>query len=441
MKTRTLDNAGTLDQEFGTNGIVSISIPGYPSSYITSVGIGPDKKTYFAGTGEGGVGPRSVYFLGRLNDDGKVDTTFGTAGLTIGLPPGASLMSVHSSAFQADGSLVLFGNATGMEYLNAPFLARYNADGKLDTRFGTDGHCLLIIDLSPPAQVTSTAAAPLGTDHDRWSSSASDNAAGAQGVVILPDGKILAFKHHSFNLRQGHGLIIRLTQDGALDTTFNQIGYIAVIHPDYLLHSTVLRNLMVQADGKYLGCGNVNGGTHPPAMMFVRYDSTGLPDLSFGGESGFVTIYGAQQSAIERMLQQPNQRILGIGNTYVPPVKGLMSSIEHDGSPNIQFNRGEVFYTELEPNAVTRWEGAALQKNGRIVVAGGVGQPNGEVDIVVARFIDARFDSDFNDGQGWVRTHLASGTHFATGLTLQEDGKIVVCARTPAQGVILRYHA
>jgi len=109
--------------------------------------------------------------------------------------------------------------------------------------------------------------------------------------------------------------------------------------------------------------------------------------------------------------------------------------------PNIQFNKGEVFYTEFEPNPLTTWGGAALQKNGRIVAVGGVGEANAEVDILVARFIDAQFDPDFNDGKGWVRTRLARGMQYATGLSLQEDGKIVVCAEAPGQAVILRYHA
>ncbi|MGE8146959.1 delta-60 repeat domain-containing protein [Pseudomonas frederiksbergensis] len=436
MSTHPMASAGTLDQEFGIKDVVSISVPGYPYPNITSVGIGPDKKIYFAGTGEGGTEPRVVYVLGRLNEDGTTDTTFGTAGLAIGHVPGASLINVKSFAFQPDASLVILGNASGLEYYDAPFLARYDADGKLDTSFGTDGHCLLIINLAPPAGFISSSA-----KNYRESSTASDNASGAQGVVILPDGKILAFKQHMFNLALSHGLIIRLTQDGSLDPEFNQLGYIAVIHPDYLHHRTLLRNIMVQADGKYLGCGNVGGGEHPRALMFVRYDTTGIPDVSFGGKNGFVTI-ADDQSAVEWMVQQPNRRILGVGNAYSAPTKGMMISIEHDGSPNIQFNRGEAFYTDLEPGAMTAWEGAALQRNGRIVTVGGVGQFNGEVDIVVARFIDAQFDPDFNNGQGWVRTRLANGAQYATGVTLQEDGKIVVCAFASAsRAVILRYHA
>jgi hypothetical protein len=441
MNTRPHASAGTLDQEFGNHGIVSISVPGYPSPLITSVGIGPDQKTYFAGTSEGGTEPRVIYFVGRLHDDGTLDTTFGTAGLITGHVPGAFILYVYSFAFQPDASLVLLGGALGIKPNEVPFLARYDADGKLDTSFGSDGLCLVPIDLAPPAGAISSAAKPLDAQNNRGTSAASANAAGAQSVVILPDGKILTSLSYLFNLQQGHGLIIRLTRDGSLDPEFNQIGYISVIHPDYMHHHTVLRNIMVQADGKYLGCGNVTGGEYPSALMFVRYDTTGLPDTSFGGKNGFVTIAVAPTSWVDQMLQLPNQRILGVGHSLSHTTKGLMISIEHDGSPNIQFNKGEVFYTEFEPNPLTTWGGAALQKNGRIVAVGGVGEANAEVDILVARFIDAQFDPDFNDGKGWVRTRLARGMQYATGLTLQEDGKIVVCAEAPGQAVILRYHA
>lgn len=438
MNTRSPANAGTLDQEFGTNGVVSISVPGYHKPFITNVSIGPDQKIYFAGN-IGLAWSSDAYFLGRLNDDGTADTTFGTKGQSIGQVPGAGMLMVGSLAFQPDGKIVLLGRASSDDYYNAPFLTRYHADGTLDTRFGIDGICLLDIALSPPAGMNATDAKPLAQPR-KWASRTSNSASQAQGVVVLPDGKILVFKHHTFTLRHSHGLIIRLTQEGSLDTEFNQIGYIGVIHPDYLHHATVLRNIMVQADGKYLGCGNVIGDGQPPAAMFVRYNTNGLPDPTFGGSNGFVTVPSATPDGIERMLQQPNQRILGVGNTYFWPYKGLMISLEHDGSPNIQFNRGEPFYTELVPDGVTAWEAAALQKNGRIVVAGAV-QLDGETDIVVARFIDAQLDPDFNEGQGWVRTTLASEEQYATGLTLQEDGKMVVSAATPTQAVILRYHA
>lgn len=57
------------------------------------------------------------------------------------------------------------------------------------------------------------------------------------------------------------------------------------------------------------------------------------------------------------------------------------------------------------------------------------------------RTIDGKLDPTFNDGQGWVTTHLESGVEVATGVALQDDGKILICAGMPNQtGALLRYH-
>lgn len=49
MNMQHLNNAGKLDLDFGKNGVMRIEVPGHPEIYISSVGIGPDGKIYFAG--------------------------------------------------------------------------------------------------------------------------------------------------------------------------------------------------------------------------------------------------------------------------------------------------------------------------------------------------------------------------------------------------------
>jgi uncharacterized delta-60 repeat protein len=439
MKAHQTTEAGMLDEGFGVNGIVRIGFEQYKISRIEgikSVGEGPERKIYFAGWYHDDAVATSFYFLGRLNSDGSPDDTFGAEGEGVIEGSFKGLQSrVKSLAIQSDGKILLFGEASGSEFSDALALARYEANGTLDKSFGDNGYAAHNIILSPPAH-----AAPQDE-----SQSAADSIASPFGVEILPDGKILVFKPHNFDFESSIGLIIRLDNKGWLDLSFNQIGYIVVVHPDYLSTHTQLMNIMVQADGKYLGCGAVWNDVDPHAAMFVRYDTLGNLDPLFG-KGGFaiteapLAINGLR---VDLMAQQPNQRILGIGRTFTRPSKAMLLSIEPDGTPNIQFNRGEPLYTELESGAQTLWTGGAIQKNGRIVVVGGVGVANGEVDIVVARFIDEKFDPDFN-GKGWVRTHVEPGTEAATGMSLQDDGKILVAAYTAGSNagskpIILRY--
>lgn len=432
MTTQENFSAGTLDPTFGNNGVVTIDMPGTDIrrlGSIKTVGTGLALKTYFAGW----LNVPYTYVMGRLNHDGTPDKAFGNDGLITGLFAGLP-GSVLSMTIQPDGKIVLFGNIYGAGY---PCFARFHNDGTLDTEFGTDGYTVLEIELAPPAPASADDIEPVSSDSN----------VSPSGIEILPDGKILAYKHYSFGVGAGSlGLIIRLNAQGFLDTEFNQIGYIGVAHPDYPGLATVLNNIMVQADGKYLGCGAVGDYINPASGMFVRFDSEGNLDTSFGPDgNGFVLVKdpaSVHGLGITSMVQQPNQRILGIGKTSGSRLMGLLTSIEPDGTPNIQFNSGQPLFTDLEEGkATTLWNGAAIQKDGKIVVVGGINVTNGEGDIVVARFIDEKFDPAFNNGVGWVRTHLESGTESATGVALQDDGKILISAYTAslAKALVLRY--
>ncbi|TMU81693.1 hypothetical protein FGA82_05800 [Pseudomonas fluorescens] len=428
-KSQTLNSAGKPDLEFGTDGAQTINIPNMPLARVSGVRIGPDNKIYCAGNSEDVTDPNPGYFLGRFNIDGSVDRSFGTSGFAQDVYPDTRLSQIRSFTFQPDGKIVIFSDVYNAESQLVPAFSRYDTQGRLDPSFGTDGQTVLDIELSPPGRTTSS-------DTFRKIDA---GAAHPYGVEILPDGKILASHSYFFDFQQSHGLIIRLEKNGALDLSFNQIGYIPVIHPEYKLNATVLRNVIVQPDGKYLGCGNVyNDSGKPSPAMFVRYDSSGVLDKQFG-DSGFVTVASAMHAhLIQATVLQPNQRILGFGDTLGN--EGVMISLEPDGSPNIQFNRGNPLYTELEPGSITSWTGAAIQKNGRIVVAGGIGV-QGQADIVVARFVDADLDQEFNDGKGWLRTHLENGVQLATGLALQKDGKVLICSTLPGRKIaLLRYH-
>ena len=74
----------------------------------------------------------------RYNNDGSLDTSFGTNGIvTTDL---ADLEQVDGLAIQSDGKIVTVGLFLNNAIFNSDFtLVRYNSDGSLDTSFGTDG--------------------------------------------------------------------------------------------------------------------------------------------------------------------------------------------------------------------------------------------------------------------------------------------------------------
>src|SRR5690606_35566821 len=98
--------------------------------------------------------------------------------------------TVTGATLQADGKIVLVGYTTGSARLDVA-VARFNADGSVDTSFGNGGHVL--VPVSP------------GTDTGR-------------DVIALADGKLLV----AGTMRTGNGsgdvdgLLLRLNANGSL---------------------------------------------------------------------------------------------------------------------------------------------------------------------------------------------------------------------------------
>src|SRR5207248_10643108 len=121
---------GTLDPSFGTGGkVIQNDIP------FEAVAVQTDGKVV-------AVGSRSNDFVvARYNTDGSLDTTFGTGGIkTIDFALGNGDDDFASDvAVQADGKIVVVGTASTAANGDDFAIARLNADGSLDTSFGTGG--------------------------------------------------------------------------------------------------------------------------------------------------------------------------------------------------------------------------------------------------------------------------------------------------------------
>lgn len=142
---------GSLDNTFGTNGIVTT-----PSGngHIYAMALQPDGYIVTAGYT---TGTNQDFGLARYNPNGVLDPGFGTGGLAHITVSAAGDDGAWGVAIQADGRIV----ASGFSYGDLA-LVRLNANGSLDTTFGVNG------------VVT-------------YNSGAYDLGA---GMTLLPDGKI-----------------------------------------------------------------------------------------------------------------------------------------------------------------------------------------------------------------------------------------------------------
>ena len=127
-------SSGTLDNSFGTGGIVTTNFNG--TDFVRAIAVQPDGKIVVAGFTS--ITGRGDFALARYNRDGTLDDSFGTGGTVTTDFVAGSLDQALSVAIQADGKIVAAGTAAING--NSDFaLARYNRDGTLDATFGAGG--------------------------------------------------------------------------------------------------------------------------------------------------------------------------------------------------------------------------------------------------------------------------------------------------------------
>ena len=123
---------GALDTSFGTSGFTTTT-PGTDDG-IYSITL--DSQERIIASGGAQVGGNYTFALARYTTNGTLDTSFGTSGFntsTKGSSDGSS-----SVALDVKGRIIVAGVAK-IDTVNKFALARYTADGALDTSFGTSG--------------------------------------------------------------------------------------------------------------------------------------------------------------------------------------------------------------------------------------------------------------------------------------------------------------
>ena len=291
---------GSLDTAFSGDGKVTTE-PG-ASFYARSVAIQADGKIAVAG------GSGTDLALARYRADGSLDTAF--SGGTVTTDLGGSDYA-QSLAIQADGRIVVAGSS-GADFA----LARYRADGSLDTSFSGDGKVTTDLGGSDQAQTVAIAGGGQivvagGSDGDKFAlaryraDGSLDTSLSGDGTVTTPlgghtadaaairfDGSIVvAGARHvvptgEYELPQDDLALARYTADGALDTSFGTGGRQTTDFGFGYAANDAGVAVAIQADGKIVVAGWTSlvdwalGSGRDFAL--ARYTPNGSPDTSFG---------------------------------------------------------------------------------------------------------------------------------------------------------------
>ncbi len=282
---------GSLDLTFDGDGKVTTSFL-TPFDVVQQIAIQPDGKIVAAGSLNRGIGTNADFALARYNTDGSLDATFGTGGtLTTDFSdPLASTFAIDFAdalVLQPDGRIIVAGATSTGGIGGQDFaLARYQADGSLDTSFGTNG---LVV-----------------TEFEK-------RFAFLHSVDVYPDGRIVASGVTVLNFVSNWALA-RYHADGSPDASFGSHGM--VIDPVLLGRANVVK---AQADGTLLVAGSATPPrpASPSDFALARYLPDGTLDPSFGRDGSVLTDFARGSDAVLSIALQPDGRIVAAGGASI----------------------------------------------------------------------------------------------------------------------------
>ena len=364
------------------------------SAYGNSVAAQRDGKIIVAGYAE--VGGVDQFVLVRYNSDGSLDTTLkGSGKLTTAVGKDCHGKGV---ALQGDGKIVVAGYSFKAGGGQCFTVLRYTADGSLDTSFADSG------------KVTTN----VGTKY-----------ASAESVTIQSDGKIVV-AGDSFNASGNNDFaVVRYNANGTLDMSFNETGKATA---DFGAHDYG-RSVAVHGDGRIVVTGyTTKSYESKKECALACFKANGSLDTSFNGTGKVTTNFDGDGNAEGRSVAvQTDGKIVVVGYaTAASTEKFALARYNADGTLDTSFGDSGRVMTDVGISG-SNATGVALQKDGKIVVAGyAVNNSGTDYDFACVRYnTDGKVDQSFGDG-GKIMTSVGQGEGKANAVAVHSDGKIIV---------------
>jgi uncharacterized delta-60 repeat protein len=174
----------------------------------------------------------------------------------------------------------------------------------------------------------------------------------------------------------------------------------------------------VQKDGKVVAVGTTSTGND---IAIVRHEAGGALDDGFSGDGKLTRDLGGSDQAWDVAVDRQG-RILVAGSTNAGGTNDFaVLRYLPDGSPDGAFGTDGAVVADLGGSEIAR--GIALDRRGRILLAGSSTGPDG-MDTALARYLeDGTPDPDFGGGDGEVVVDLG-GEDGALDVVLDKKGSI-----------------
>jgi uncharacterized delta-60 repeat protein len=381
---------GELVPTFGSGGtLFPGSLPGLSSISARSLGAQPDGKLIVAGPLLAD-GQESQLAVARLDESGVLDPTFGVNGVaTVNIVSGIEI--VTDLDVMSDGSIVVVGRTESDSPDDESFVAKLDADGRIDGTFGANGIVRTNLLVGADDRLDRT--------FDR--------------VVSQPDGKLVMGAQWTF--------VYRYLADGNLDALFGIDGRAE------RFDSGGSFGLAVDVDGTIVSGG---GDFLSPDQdfMIVRNDIDGSIAAEFGIDGESVVSVSNGNDVIVDLIIDSKRRIVAVG--YAGSQTVIVRWLPN-GVPDASFGVDGVRIIDLPGGTALLGRRIASRPDGGYFVAGSGINPE---LVLVSLHENGSLDTGFA-GQGWVEIDVFDGPDIrffgpdVGGLEILPNGRIALFDR------------
>lgn len=392
---------GDLDPAFGDGGVVLTQ-----SSAVAphDVQVQSDGRILVCGA------ENNAWRIRRYDTDGNLDTGFGTGGaVALFGDTGATTSSnrAEDMTLDASGRILVLGQGFvkvtkkgKTTVVGTCALARLNADGSLDTAFGSGGTALLFL--------------------------ANQSYSMGECLAVRPDGRIvvagrvsLTAGGHSF---QSAAFVARFLATGAIDTSFGSGG--VTLHDPTSKDDVVMPHSMgLQSDGRIVVGMRVGGATGSGLWTIARFQAGGALDSSF-------TVSDSTRS-LNRIAVDGSDRIVAVGKTTGQNDLVAARYLANGGADTSFGSGGSTVVTSSAWGDVVGGLDPLIRPDGTIVVPVQI-DPGDWVEATTARFLgDGTLDGDYGSGGFGTPVSFSSAAAQPVSAGLAPDGAAFLAGYRP----------
>lgn len=431
---------GDLDSSFDRVGATTILGQQYFGA--GAIAIQPDGKIVVAGTTKNQVNgvSESDIMLIRYNEDGTLDATFDGDGIAIA--PLKNSQSGSAILLQADGKIIVGGTfSLNNPELHTFGLARFNVDGSIDTTYGTNGfvqtpnmsrgvlYDIKFIDnenvvavgynliisnfLMAKYDATGKVITSFGSKGNGVIEEKFNQIALLNKCVVSKDNHIYV-AGASFNGTKYNAFIDKYDSNGVVDTSFGLNGRIVKEYGNTI--ASFANDIAIDSKNELI-VGLAVGPTSNYDFALESYSLDGVLNTSFGTTGYFSTNFGAGHDYFQKMLIQPDDKIVMIGNKYDQVIARVNNSKKVVlSTDNFTVNSTVI---NVSPNPVNEFPMLNLQLQKATNLSVDLYDAKG---ILVSSLIKNKFYTEGSTTQALnLSNNLAKGIYF---LKVSSDGKL-----------------